>query len=448
MDAIGWAGAFYRRSVSAVGRTAWCNLSLAAALGFASGAVRGFAPRRSFEWAIAAHRALFRCGSHWLASRVSPMIEAPIRRACTSPGAASLFEQRSPGSRGMSKPGDAGLECVGMVLKTPSRHPGGRMEKGVLLLKNNERIEWFRRSVDVASLLLDYRVVLEPSWSSYATPPILAWCSHAPHPVIVTAPAEADHGFLERLDSNLVPIPLGAGDWVDPSVFRPLGRTTRHYDAVTVARLCHSKRLGLLFRALERLADPTFRVAILVAGGPSPARRELLSEIRYGSHSRQIDCFENLKPAAVNEMYNDAKVNLLLSRQEGANRSIFEGFFAGTPGLLTAGHLSVPHDRFVPSTGRIVADRELPAALAHFRDHWGEYDPRRWALENIAADVSSKRLQALLERIAREQGEPWTKGILMKCNVPELRRYPMAPTLRGLVPMSAVLERYPRRESP
>ena len=45
------------------------------------------------------------------------------------------------------------------------------MEKGVLLLKNNDRIERFRRSVDVASLLLDYRVVLEPSWPSYATPP-------------------------------------------------------------------------------------------------------------------------------------------------------------------------------------------------------------------------------------------------------------------------------------
>lgn len=448
MDATGWAGAIYRRSVFALERTAWCNLSLAAALGVAARLIRGLAPRRSFEWQSCAHRALFRCGSHRLASRVSPMIEAPIRRACTRPGASSLFEQRSPRAEGMRKPSDARLERVGMVLKTPSRHPDGRMEKGVLLLKNNERIERFRRSVDVASLLLDYRVVLEPSWSSYATPPILAWCSHAPHPVIVMSPAEADHKFLERLASNLVPIPMGAGDWVDPWVFRPLGKTTRHYGAVAVARLCYTKRLGLLFRALERLADPSFRVAILVAGGPSPARRELLSEILHGSQARQIDCFEKLELSAINEIYNDAKVNLLLSRQEGANRSLFEGFFAGTPGLLSAGHLSVPHDRFVPSTGRIVADRELPAALAHFRDHWGEYDPRRWALENIAADVSSKRLQAFLERIAREQGEPWTRGILMKCNVPELRRYPMAHTLGGLVPMSAILERYPRRESP
>lgn len=101
MDAIGWAGVFYRRSVFALETTAWCNLSVAAALGVAARLMRGLAPRRSFEWESFAHRALFRCGSHRLASRVSPMIEAPIRRACTSPGASSLFEQQMPRARGL-----------------------------------------------------------------------------------------------------------------------------------------------------------------------------------------------------------------------------------------------------------------------------------------------------------------------------------------------------------
>lgn len=449
-DVMDRAGEIWRRLRFALGEYACFNLAVAAALGLVARATRRSNPWRSFRAACAAHQALFRCGGrNRLATWMRSAIEDRLRAACTGPAVVDLFQR--PGPTGGTEPASLPrihLDLVGMVMKNPSRHADGRRERGVLLLKNNELFEWFRRSVDVESLLRDYVVVLEPSWSSYATPPLLAWCRYAPHEVVVMAPAEADRRFLERMATNLVPIPLGAGDWVDPWVFRPLGRASRRYGAVAVARLCHDKRLGLLFRAIERLGDPAFRLALLVPAGPSPARREILAEIRRRRLQSRIDHFERLQPAAVNDVYNDAKVNVLLSRQEGANRSLFEGFFAGLPGLVSAGHRSVPLDRFVPATGRVVEDRDLPAALAHFRDHWAEYDPRPWALENIAAAVSSERLQDFLERRARERGDPWTRGIVRKCNVPGLSRYPAGPSLGGLEPLATLLARYPRREAP
>lgn len=382
-----------------------------------------------------------------LAARMNTPIEAMLRTSCTGPHAATIFARPRPPAGGPAALGTCrSLDEVGAVLKAPSRDADGTLEKGVLLLKNNDRIEWFRRSVDAPQLLEDYVVVLEPSWSSYASPEILAWTAYAPHDVVVMAPAEADRKFLERLATNLVPIPLGAGDWVDPGLFRPVGRTNRPYGAVAVARLCITKRLDLLFRAIKRLGDPAFRVAILVPKGSSPDRQEILDSVRRRGLAARIDLFERLGPHEVNDVYNDSKVNVLLSRQEGANRSLFEGFFAGTPGLITAGHLSAPLDRFVAETGRVVEEAELPSALAHFRDHWADYAPRRWALENIAADVSSRRLEQVLERLALARGEPWTRGIVAKCNAPEPTPYPRRSPPGWPESLDSLLERYPRRE--
>jgi hypothetical protein len=134
--------------------------------------------------------------------------------------------------------------------------------------------------------------------------------------------------------------------------------------------------------------------------------------------------FEDLDPSGVNEILNQARVNLLLSRQEGSNRSLFEGFFAGVPGLAFADHVGIPKTHFTPQTGRLIATHELTDALRHFRAHWSDYDPRPWALANIAPESSTATLNLALKRLAVERGESWTADIVAKCNRPTLHYYP------------------------
>jgi glycosyltransferase involved in cell wall biosynthesis len=371
------------------------------------------------------------------------VVEADLIRACANGGMVEFFASPLTDARRALPPIS---RLAGIVLKAP-RYEGDRVaEKGVLVLKNTERIDSFRRRVAMDSLLADYTLVLEPSWSGYANPRILSFSAFRDHPIVVMSPCAADYRFLEHLKSNLLPIPIGASDWVDPRVFRPLADQSKRFDAVMVARWTRIKRHHLLLRALARMADATFRVAIVASNNSGDADRDaILALIDHYRLGGQVTVFEDLKAAGVNEILNQSKVNLLLSRQEGSNRSLFEGFFAGVPGLAFANVIGVPVDHFTPQTGRLIPEHELIGALHFFRKHWEQFDPRPWAMANITPEVTTARLNQVLHKTARERGEPWTRDIVTKCNRPEVHYYPDENDGHGFATIEDLLARYPRR---
>jgi glycosyltransferase involved in cell wall biosynthesis len=374
-------------------------------------------------------------------SRLYRAIEHAIRGACATPGPVHATVAASDAPAAVDA---ADFGIAGLVLKAPRYADGRVVEKGVLLLKNTERLRVVRRCVDVAAVLRDYVLVLEPSWSGLANLEVLYFTRFSDHRIIVMATGEQDLRFLERLESNLLPVPLGSSDWADPSIFRPLEGAVKRYDAVLVARWTMMKRHHLLFRTLRRLRDPSFRVALIAGSWPTDTDREAILALAelYGV-AGQISVFENLTQEGVNAILNESKVNVLLSRQEGSSRALFEGFFAGVPGLALATNVGLPRPHFTPQTGRLVAEPELAATLIHFREHWADYEPRSWAQAHIAPAVSTARLNALLQDLARRRGEPWTRDIVAKCNCPRLRYYPNEDAGRGLATMEDLLARYP-----
>lgn len=158
----------------------------------------------------------------------------------------------------------------------------------------------------------------------------------------------------------------------------------------------------------------------------------------------QVTLYEELTQADVNVVLNQSKVNVLLSRHEGSNRSLFEGFFAGVPGLALEDNVGVRKAYFTPQTGRLVAERDLGAALAYFRVHWREFAPRHWAEKNIAPAVTTAKLNAVLQASARQRGEEWTSDAVAKCNAPRLRYYPDAEVAHGFPTMTELAAQYPR----
>jgi glycosyltransferase involved in cell wall biosynthesis len=402
--------------------------------------LRPFARRWSSSLLCRSHRVLLRGGLNGpFSAALNREIERVLKRAIAPDG---LVEFCTAEQTHTGEIDPQASEKVALVVKAPQYEYGRVVERGVLLLKNTERFDSFRRCANMASILDQYALVLEPSWSASANPKLLSFCIYRDHPIVVMSPCQADYRFLERLGSNLRPIACGPGDWVDPRVFRPLEGQEKRYDAVMVARWNLWKRHHLLFRALQRIGDPWFRVALLAVNISGDTDRELiLASIRKFSRVCQVTVFEDMEPAAVNQVLNQSKVNLLLSRQEGGNRSLFEGFFAGVPGLAFSNHIGIPLTHFTPQTGRLIAEHELADALCYFRNHWAEFDPRAWALAHIAPDLTTAMLNLVLRQLANERQERWTKDIVCKCNCLSMRYYPDDSAGKGLARIEDLLAR-------
>lgn len=114
------------------------------------------------------------------------------------------------------------LERGCLTLKEPRFAEDRFVEKGALVLKYNQNFRLFRLCVDVASVLKHHVLILEPSWSGYANFDILYFTRFTDQPIIIMAADKSDFEFIKRLETNLIPVHIGASDWVHPLIFRPL----------------------------------------------------------------------------------------------------------------------------------------------------------------------------------------------------------------------------------
>ncbi len=327
-----------------------------------------------------------------------------------------------------------------LVLKVPRLDGDRVVEKGVLFTKTFGELMTL---TDLKRLLQDYTLVIEPGWSGYAEPNLLALCAFHEHDVVVCSPEPTDYDFLMALNCNLVPVRLGASDWVNPQVFRPLDGVSKEYDAVMVAGWGVYKRHHALFAALRRLRQERFRMA-LVGEEWKGSRAEIEGLIDlYGVRDKVI-IHQRLAPSEVNEVLNRSKVNLILTLREGANKSIFEGFFADVPGIVLANNIGINKSHINEHTGRLILERELPEVLLWFRDNYPRFHPRDWAMANISPEVSTARLNEVLRQLAEKRGEPWTQDIVAKTNCPDPMYYPDDSLVKGFPSVDDLLRQYGR----
>src|SRR5205807_5120972 len=83
--------------------------------------------------------------------------------------------------------------------------------------------------------------------------------------IFVLAAQKDDYAFLQRLNSNLVPVDLGPCDWVDPDVAEPFIDNSKEFDIVMNSHWGSSKRHYVLFRMMQR-AKRRYKV-VLIGGG-------------------------------------------------------------------------------------------------------------------------------------------------------------------------------------
>ena len=141
------------------------------------------------------------------------------------------------------------------------KEPGERGERGVLFVMFTEMLSTLFATMDVRRLAADFTIVSEPSWSGYCDEEILRW-TQLREEVFMLAAQRDDFAFLQRLDSNLIPVELGPCDWVDPRVAAPYLDTAKEFDIVMNSHWGMSKRHYVLFRMM-RAAKRAYKVRLI-----------------------------------------------------------------------------------------------------------------------------------------------------------------------------------------
>lgn len=321
-----------------------------------------------------------------------------------------------------------------LILRSPCIEEGV-ITKGVLLIKFTETFRYFHYLVDVRSLLRYFHIVLEPSWSGYCLPEILFWAQYD-QPIIVQASEARDRKFLETLGTCLVPASFGASDWVDHRVFRPLS-LAKEFDVIYVANLSPIKRVHVFLRAVNALAKrrDSVRAALVLSswGGNKSTFDQLLNLYDLGD---RLTVFMNLSQQKLNETLNLSKVSVLLSTKEGSNKTLFESMFADVPVLLLRNNIGVNKSYINQHTGLLVSEKELPDAIECVASMSPPLSPRSWALRNIAPEITTRKLESLLETQISNKGAR-TSPLWIKVNSPEATY--MDPTVSSRVPAIAEL---------
>jgi len=388
----------------------------------------GGAKPQSFPYLLSAHRhAAGRMGSRLYEKQIAKGLpdwlkhDLPTRRYPLSEAKMRSFRART------------------LVLKPPRTEGHRVVERGVLFTKTFWELAVL---TDVETLLKHYWLVIEPGWSGYADTHLLYYCRFE-QPVIVCSPEVTDYRFLQRLHTNLIPISIGASDWAHPEIFHPIEGVEKVYDAVMVAGWAVYKRHHALFRALKHLRHTDVKVAI-VGFEWEGSRDEIECLIDLYGVRKHLDIYQSLPPHEVNVILNQSKVNLILTLREGANKSIFEGFFANVPGIVLRHNIGINKSHINEYTGKLIHERELPQMLLWFREHYRDFQPREWAMRNISPQATTQKLNAILREIALEHGEPWTRDIVAKSNCPNPTYYPDETVAQGFPTVDDILSQYGR----
>jgi len=266
----------------------------------------------------------------------------------------------------------------------------GSIKKGVLLISFTTTLPFYLEHRQFATLDKFFVFVLEPSWAGYADPLILAFLLKATH-CVVQASEESDRVLINTLFPDVRAITIGASDWVNPAVFRPMD-TEKKYDSIYVANLNPIKRVFRFLEAIDRIRKdfPDYKACLICAGwgGTSSAISEYISKRKLQNN---IEFIPGLPRNELVKAVDASKTNILLSFKEGSNRSLFESMFANVPVICIHENVGVNKSYINEYTGLLVSDSALEIALVGMHGGWSQFEPRSWALSNIAPEPTTRK---------------------------------------------------------
>jgi glycosyltransferase involved in cell wall biosynthesis len=288
-------------------------------------------------------------------------------------------------------------------------------EKGVLYLQYTESIASFVALFDLEAVAREYRLVLEPSTWGYQDAAFLLLLRSG-FDVVVQAQDAIDYEYIRALGSNLLPIRLGAGDWIDPDNFSA-GAADKAFDFVMVASWSPVKRHTLFFASLAAAGLQHAAIALIGYPWEGRTRQDIeRSAAQFGISNVRI--FERIPRDQVAQIIRSSRVGVMLSRREGANRGVYECLFCDVPVVISKSNRGFNKDHINEATGRLAGDDNLGDVLAGVLSEHGKFSPRQWAEQNTGYRKASATLDRFLRELAHKRGEPYRRAIAVTRSAP------------------------------
>lgn len=316
-------------------------------------------------------------------------------------------------------PGDEVPLKRSIIVRWPDLVDGQVATKGIVIITFTQSFPYFFHKIDIQALATYFHIVLEPSSAGYMDPDILFWSRLSPHKVFVQSSELRDRVTLSSLAGNLVPVSFGASDWVDYQSFYPTDEQ-KEYDACYVANINPVKRIHVFLRAIKELVEGghnDFR-AILVCASWGGHKEEIVALVEHYGVEKHCAVAFSLGKENLNRVLSKSKVNVLLSLKEGSNRSLFESMLADTPVIALQENIGVNKAYINEFTGQLIYEHSLASTLISMRESWKSFSPRRWAMLNIAPEVTSAKLTEVVR--SHERNAPSRQPIYVKTNNPEV----------------------------
>lgn len=309
-----------------------------------------------------------------------------------------------------------------IVIKWPLFEGNDCLAKGVLIITFTRTFSYFLRNIDLEALEKYFHIVLEPSWSGYADPDILAFMGRVKK-IIVQSSEVQDRALLNCFPDTFVAASFGASDWVDTKIFFPSSQKKK-YDSIYIANTNPIKRVKRYLDAIKNIVDSgnNHYVGCLVCASWGGAKELIAAMVnRYNLGSNVVLKFD-LSTESVIENLNQSKINILLSYKEGSNRSLFESMFCGTPVICIYENVGVNKAYINEYTGLLVLDANLEMALLWASKNYFSFDARKWAVDNIAPVKTTEKLYKLIASRLENNANPVLieNKILIKTNNPEV----------------------------
>lgn len=310
-------------------------------------------------------------------------------------------------------------EIIGrsIVLKKPLESDGVVVEKGIMLIKFSETFTLYLQYVNCEKLMEKFHVILEPSWTGHAIEQILGWCKFK-QKVYIQCAGKPDFDFITSLQSNLVPLRMGSGEFVDHRVFQPITKEKK-YDLVCVANGFAHKRVYAYLRLVKELKSKNATIrAALVCASRGPLMDVVERLIGLMKLQSSMDYLVDLSQEELNKVIEQSKINILMSYREGASRVIFEAIFSGTPSVILDRNIGIRKECFTEDSGMVARERFLAQDIGALLKRTHAMNPRAWALKNISPEVSMRRLTELIS-FEEYGGADFKSPVYCKVNSPE-----------------------------
>lgn len=218
--------------------------------------------------------------------------------------------------------------------------------KGVIYVQYNQGILELAANFDLTELYNDYVVIVEPSSWGYSDL-ALELLLHGDNLVYVMAQDEIDFNICKKLDQRLIPMRLGAGDWIDLDSVKVQSRqvleSEKQFDVTMIASWRKLKNHKLFFQSLGEMNE---KLSVAVVGYPWGKRNSnsVKKEQLKFAPLTIMSLFEQVPHNYVFNVLQDSKVVLMLSEREGANRGIYEALFSGCKVIILSTNRGINKD--------------------------------------------------------------------------------------------------------